>query len=111
MKRAVQQNGGTKIYVAKEDTSILGFISGTIINCFLPISSINKVGYIEAAYVVESYRNKNIMENLEELLAKYFKKQGMKFIELNVLTANTNGKRFWKNHNYNTFREQMRKQL
>jgi len=32
------------------------------------------------------------MGKLEEMLSKYFKDQGMKFVELNVLTANVFGK-------------------
>lgn len=39
MKNAVQQNS-IKVYAAKEDTATIGFITGTIMNCFLPISGI-----------------------------------------------------------------------
>lgn len=110
LQKAVQENN-IKIYIALEDNLVMGFISGTIMDCFLSISSTKKIGYIEAAYVIQSHRNNKIMEKLEELLVDYFKNQGLKHIELNVLTTNLVGKHFWKKRNYNIFREQMRKQL
>jgi len=110
LKQSVQKNK-IKIYIAIENNDVIGFIAGTIMSCFLSISSINKVGYIDAAFVMASYRNRNIMRNLEELITEHFRKQGMKFVELNVLTENICGKQFWKKYNYETFREQMRKQL
>lgn len=110
LKNALKENRG-KIYIAKQDINVIGFISGTIVNCFLPISSVNKVGYIEAAYVVKSFRNKNIMKRLEELLVEYFRNQGIKFVELNVLSDNITAKHFWNKCQYATFREQMRKKI
>ncbi len=38
-------NPERKIFVAKDKETIVGFMSAEIINCYLPISSIKKVGY------------------------------------------------------------------
>lgn len=110
LKKAYGQSS-VSIYVAVEGNTIVGFITSTVVPCFLPVSRVGKVGYIDAAFVLESHRGKNIMGELEKLQTGYFKRQGMKFVELNVLTANINGKHFWNKHNYQTFREQMRKSL
>lgn len=110
LEKAVKESN-IKIYVAKKETDIIGFISGTIISCFLPVSSVGEIGYIEAAYVVEYFRGNKIMGSLEEMLVEYFKNCGLEFVELNVLTGNIKGKHFWNKSKYTTFREQMRKQL
>ncbi len=97
--------------MAKDGDSVIGFISGEVKECFLPISKIKKIGYIGGAYVLPSYRNKGMMKNLERLIIDYFKKQGLAYVELNVLTNNPIGKRSWESLGYKTFREQMRKKI
>lgn len=110
LKNAIQENR-IKIYVAKHSVDVIGYISGTITSCFLPVSSVNKIGYIEAAYVIKDFRNRNVMKQLEERLVEYFKNEGVQFVELNVLSANITGKNYWNKSGYTTFREQMRKKI
>ncbi len=98
-------------FVAKENNRVIAFISGEVRDCFLPISVVEKVGYICGAFVLPEYRNKGIMRKLESLLLKYFKSQGLSYIELNVMTKNVPGKRSWGALGYNSFREQMRKKI
>lgn len=98
-------------FIAKENENIIAFISGEVKDCFLPISSIKKVGYISGAYVLPNYRNKGIMKNLERLILEYFKSKGLSYTELNVITNNFIGKRCWESLGYKTFREQMRKKI
>jgi ribosomal protein S18 acetylase RimI-like enzyme len=102
---------GLIIFVAKENGSVIAFISGEVKECFLPISKIKMIGYISGAYVLPNYRNKGIMKNLECLLLEYFKTQGLSYVELNVITNNFMGKKSWKSLGYKTFREQMRKKI
>jgi ribosomal protein S18 acetylase RimI-like enzyme len=98
-------------FTAIADGKVIGFISGEVKECFLPISRIKRIGYIGGAYVSPGYRHKGIMKNLEILLTGYFKKQGLSYIELNVITHNSLGKRSWEALGYKTFREQMRKKI
>ena len=105
-------NDETKIIIAAiEETSIVGFIAGGIIECFLPFSKVAKVGYISAAYVSEENRNKGIMKILDKMVTSYFRKNNLVYVELNVISNNFVGKKIWKKLGYNTFREQMRKKL
>jgi ribosomal protein S18 acetylase RimI-like enzyme len=111
LKESLKQPSTSITFVAKDGDSVIGFISGEVKECFLSISKIKKIGYIGGAYVLPSYRNKGIMKNLERLIIEYFKKQGLAYVELNVLTNNPNGKRSWESLGYKTFREQMRKKI
>ncbi|MGQ9844170.1 MAG: GNAT family N-acetyltransferase [Spirochaetota bacterium] len=96
-------------FIAQDDENIIAFISGEIKECFLPLSTIKKVGYISAAYVLPNYRNKGVMKKLESLVIEYYKTQELSYVELNVITNNFIGKRSWESLGYKTFREQMRK--
>lgn len=51
-------NQERKIFIAKDNEIVTGFIVGEIIGCHLPISSIKKVGYISGAYVKKEYRGR-----------------------------------------------------
>lgn len=100
-----------KIFVAEENEQVIGFISGTIKGNFLKISQITKIGYIDGAFVLDKFRGKGLIKDLEEILSDYFKTNNVEFIELNVLSKNELGKNAWKNLGYSTFREQMRKRI
>jgi ribosomal protein S18 acetylase RimI-like enzyme len=94
-----------------EGDKIIGFIAGEILNCFLPISKVKKVGYISGAYVMPQYRGKNVMKRLEQMLIRFFKSKNLRYAELNVMTMNASGKEIWSRLGYSTFREQMRKTI
>ena len=100
-----------KVLVAVDEGEIVGFIAGEVINCFLPISQVDKVGYIAGAYVIPLYRRKGILKQLEKMMQEFFKETGLKYIELYVLSSNNTGKSSWERMGYYTFREQMRKKL
>ncbi len=100
-----------KVFVAVDEGEIVGFIAGEVISCFLPISQIDKVGYIAGTYVIPSYRRKGILKQLEKIMQEFFKELGLKYLELYVLSSNNTGKSSWERMGYNTFREQMRKEL
>ena len=50
-------NTDTITYVAILNDNPVGFISGSITRCFLPISKIKNVGYISGAFIREEFRN------------------------------------------------------
>ncbi|WP_366923092.1 GNAT family N-acetyltransferase [Metallumcola ferriviriculae] len=103
------ENATKKIYIAVHKEKIVGFIAGEIMDCFLPISQ--KVGYLSGAFVLPGFRGMGIMKRLEYLLVSYFQDNGLKFVELNVLSRNLLGKRSWEKLGYEIFREQMRKKI
>ncbi len=104
-------NPERKIFVAKNDEKIVGFIAGEIMQCHLPISSIAKVGYISGAYVLPEYRGKGIMGKLDNLIVGFFKDYGLKFVELHFITNNIIARETWNSLGYKTFREQARKRV
>ena len=104
-------NPSRRIYITKENDTIVGFISCEIINNFLPISSIKKVGYISGAYVLSEFRGKGIIKKMERLAIDYFRSNGLKYVELNFLAKNILAEKTWKSLGYKTFRKQMRKRL
>ena len=90
---------------------IAGFIVGMEKDCFLPLSKVKKIGYIEALYVKNAFRRKGIAKELEEMLLNYFRGRELEYIELNLLTNNDQAKGFWSYRDYSAFREQYRKHL
>ncbi|RJX28866.1 MAG: GNAT family N-acetyltransferase [Dethiobacter sp.] len=100
-----------KVFVAVDEGKVVGFIAGEVIDCFLPISRVDKTGYIAGAYVMPSYRRKGILRHLEKMIQDFFKELGLKYAELHVLSLNNAGKTSWESMGYATFREQMRKRL
>ena len=100
-----------KIFIAKEDEEIVGFVTGEIINCHLPVSSTKKIGYISGAYVSPEYRGKGVMKKLDGTIIEYFRSCGLKYIELNFISNNIPAKKSWNSLGYRTFREQARKSI
>lgn len=104
-------NPERKIFIAKDKDTTVGFITAEINQCHLPISSIKSVGYISAAYVVPVYRKMKVMNNLEKYAVSFFKECKLKYVELNYLTENQDGKKAWEGLGYKTFRAQARKKI
>jgi len=100
-----------KIFIAKDNEILIGFIVGEIIKCHLPISSIKDIGYISAAFVLPLYRGKGIMKRLESLQTEFFRQEGLNFMELNFVSQNLLAKKSWEGLGYKTFREQARKEI
>lgn len=105
-------NNGTTVYlVATVKKEFAGFIAGGVIPCFLPISEVKEVGYIEAAFIKDEFRNQKLFMQMEEQMLDFFRKAGMKYVELNVMALNYDAKEAFKKLGYTTFREQMRKEI
>lgn len=100
------------IYLAKENSEIIGFIAGDIRYSFFPYSSVGKIGYISAVYIAENARKKGLTKILENYITEnFFRKNNVVYIELHCLTKNTVAKKCWDGLGYSTFREQLRKKL
>ncbi len=109
--QAFLHHAGRKIFIAKENGKIIGFIAGKTVQCHLPISSIKEVGYISGAYVLPPFRGKGIMKNLEKMLVEFFRDCGLKYLELHFIPKNLSAKKSWEALGYRTFREQARKKI
>ncbi len=55
-----------RIYIVKENDNVIGFIAGEIINCFLPISKISKVGYVAGEALIPSSSVVTYMTNTKK---------------------------------------------
>ena len=99
------------VVVAEADGEIVGFISMTIINCFMIVSSVKNIGYIEAGYVKPEYRKLGITRKLETMVEEFLKKKGIRYLELFTLMNNEIANNSWSRLGFEPFRQQWRKDL
>lgn len=100
-----------KTYIAEIDCEIVGFITGEIIECFLPISSTKNIGYIGGCFIKENHRNKGIAKALVNKIEMFFKNSNIRFVELHYIQENKAAEKAWEKLGFSTFRLQMRKSL
>ncbi len=99
------------IVVAEVNGEIVGFISMTIMSCFMIVSSVKNIGYIEAGYVKPLYRKLGITKKLEAMVVEFLKEKGIRYLELFTLLNNEPANESWKKLGYSPFRLQWRKDL
>ncbi len=99
------------VVVAEVEGEIVGFISMTIINCFMIVSSIKDIGYIEAGYVKPDFRKHGITRKLENMVEEFLKKKGIRYLELFTLMNNEIANNSWSKLGFIPFRQQWRKDL
>jgi GNAT superfamily N-acetyltransferase len=100
-----------KTYIAAFAGEIVGFITGEIIDCFLPISSTKNVGYISGCFIKENHRKKGITKILTNKIEDFFKVSNIRFVELHCISGNSVAEKTWSNLGFSTFRLQMRKSI
>jgi len=100
----VEDNEG-KIFVAKENDKIIGFIAGIIMK-FEENDKysyvIHKRGEVTELMVTNSLQAKGIGSKLLETMENYFKSVGCEYIQIDVFGYNTNAIKFYDKHNYET---------
>lgn len=99
------------VVVAEADGKIVGFISMTIINCFMIVSSVKDIGYIEAGYVKPEFRRHGIIRKLETMVEEVLKEKGIRYLELFTLMGNEIANNSWSKLGFIPFRQQWRKDL
>jgi ribosomal protein S18 acetylase RimI-like enzyme len=98
------------VYVAESSNHIVGFSSGYI--KLLPnFLGGYKTGFIDGIYLLPEFRKSGIAQELYEVLENWLCEQNVQSIELQVLTGNSGGIRFWEKMGYRTELHQMRKLL
>jgi ribosomal protein S18 acetylase RimI-like enzyme len=103
-------NPDTITLISIENNQIAGFLIGTIIPCRVPgfLSNIEKVGYLDEAYVLPEYRQKGILKAMEESALCFFREQNIKYVELNFFDANDSAKKSWEALGYKIYMEYAR---
>lgn len=99
------------IVVAEVEGEIVGFISMTIMNCFMVVSSVKNIGYIEAGYVKPQFRRLGITRKLESQVVEFLKEKNIRYLELFTLLNNETANDSWSKLGYSPFRLQWRKDL
>lgn len=98
------------IWVAKENDSVIGFISGFVKYLF-PWFRIKKVGHISFMFIDEGSRRKGVGKQLLSYANQWFKDQGLSYVELYVNERNSNGLSFWKSMGFSDFQKFLRMRI
>ena len=99
------------VAVAEVDGELAGFISMTIMNCFMIVSSVKDIGYIEGGYVKPRYRKLGITRRLLAMVEEFLKEKGIRYLELFTLMDNEIANQSWSRLGFVPFRQQWRKDL
>lgn len=95
------------VVVAKENDEIVGFLSGFVKYLF-PWFNIKKVGHVSFMFIDEKYRGKGVGTKMVDAAKRWFKNEGLYYIELYVNENNKNGLSFWKNMGFKDFQKFLR---
>jgi ribosomal protein S18 acetylase RimI-like enzyme len=99
----IRNNDGI-IYVAIEDSNVLGFVVGTISKpdriCELTVDSSIK-GRVEELCVTSKIRGNGIGKLLMDKIEEYLKNKGCKYIFIEVFGPNTRALNFYNKSGYN----------
>ena len=112
-KKFLARNMGrrnTRVLVAEIDGRIIGYFIGKIERpnpCFVP----EKIGKISDAFIKEKYRKSGTGRAMFSELLKWFRKKGIKHIELSVDSRNKLGIKVWQNLGFKEFMKKMRLDL
>ena len=111
-QEVVNNNG--KVYLAIEHDKAIGLIMGTIIKYneqdYLDYTC-PKAGEITELVVSKKVRGNKIGTSLINKLEEYFKKEGCKWIHVDVFSYNDKGKNFYQKYGYHTRMDQMVKKV
>lgn len=99
------------LLIAKIDKEIIGFITFSISKSSYFDSNIEKYGEIIELYVDQKYRRKGIGNLLMSETEKFFKKQNIKILKLQVSSFNQNTIEFYNHLGYTNRQTLMFKEL
>lgn len=112
LKERYQSQGGmVALAIEKPGGKPLGFVSVALIPCFLAVSEVKEIGYIEGAYVRPAYRKLGIVKTLEVMVENFLKERGVRYLELNTLAGNQVANDSWTRLGFEVFRMQWRKDV
>jgi len=80
------------IFVAYDGSKQIGYTSGWIEKQPRGVVVVDKVGYLSDLYVDDKYRNKGLGKKLLQTAKSWFKKQGLKFMDIVCYATNPSQK-------------------
>ena len=84
----------TKLIVAEERGKIVGFML-CLLSPNVPVYREKKVGRISDVYVLEARRRKGVAKKMFDLAVKWFRKNKVRSVELNVAAMNLEARAAW----------------
>ena len=92
----------TKLIVAEEEGKIVGFML-CMLSPNVPIYKEKKIGVISDAYVMAERRKRGVAKKMFDVALKWFLKNKVKTVELNVATINPEAQAVWKSLGFAPF--------
>jgi len=89
--------------VAEDNNIIVGYLYGYIVNDDVTYKI--KVAKLDALYVDENYRVKDVASNLIDEFKIWCQNNDVKSIEVNVLSDNVKAKKLYEKHNFKVCKE------
>ena len=99
------------IFVAQSPSGELVGYTLVIIASNPPVFEPAEYGYIQDAFVLESFRGKGIGWKLTQAALAWFKEQGLAHVMLHVLDKNERGIAFWRQAGFDSFLHNRRLEL
>jgi len=106
IKRQIRSKNGT-ILIAKDDEWIVGY-TNLIIENYIPLFNIDKIGEIIALFIDEEYRGKKVSTLLFHESIEWFKQKKIKHVMLNVFPDNHQVKEIYEHLGFSSFLHDMR---
>jgi ribosomal protein S18 acetylase RimI-like enzyme len=100
---------GTLYIVAEKDKQIVGFASAYIIS--IPKTRAPKIGVLVANFVKKEFRGKGIGSALYQFRMKWFNKQKVQFVEMNVDARNKKALKLWKKFGFEDYQVKLKKKI
>lgn len=101
--------------VAELEGRVQGFAIGSMVRVpkkyALPEASVPFLGFIHDVYVSPPLRGTGTAVELTQALETHFAREGIRYVELHVLSGNERGKRFWSANGYQDVIQVMYKHL
>lgn len=97
-----------KLLVAEADGKSIGFASAFIAKSE-PFQKIKNYGHIRDAYVDKKFRRLGVGKKFIEIFYEWFKKEKLKYIDLNVFCANKLGRAAWGKYGFKDYSIRKRK--
>lgn len=98
------------VYVAQEDSTVVGYALGMILEN-PPVVAPAAFGYISEIAITEAHRLRGVGGMLLDAMHAWFHVSGMTHVEVSVSTRNAASRAFWRKHGYSEFLERLRREL
>jgi ribosomal protein S18 acetylase RimI-like enzyme len=98
-------------FIAKSDGDIVGYIYGFLKKYPTHLNESGNLGYLEAIYVDEKFRDKGIAKKLASMILTWFQGRGVKTVELGVYSENSISIQMWEKFGFKAHHSTLIKKL